>query len=122
MINVAANSKDTVTTLTYVLFYGPNGQPLHVYAILARDFDPKIDNCCTCFHLDGTLRVYLFKDIDKAISRLNNKDDLCPMRKNIPTHELNDILQERLLRSPPLMDEIVQLKNNLFWIWRQQNN
>ncbi len=122
MMNVAANSKQTVTTLTYVLFFGPNGQPPHVYAILARDFDPKIDKCCTRFHLDGTLRVYPFQEIDKAISRLNNKDLLCPLRQNIPTHELNDILQDRLLRSPPLMDEIVQLKNNLFWIWRQQNN
>jgi hypothetical protein len=61
--------------------------------------------------MNNCLRTYGYKDIDLAIKRLNNKNDYCPLKKNIPIVELQELLKVRLLTmSPSLHDVVVEME------------
>ena len=85
-----------------------------MYGILARRYDPDFDSCCTVMLRDGTLVTYGFKEVDKALRRLNNKDAYCSLKKNLPRIELMTMLKERKNQEPdlrPLIADMEQLYN-----------
>ncbi len=57
--------------------------------------------------LNDTLKTFPAKIIDKAISRLNNNDFLCPLKKNVPKAVLEDLLQKKIQGSPSLKDLVI---------------
>ncbi len=100
-----STAQDTI--LQFVCFLsGTVRKPIAEYAILARAYDADFDTCCTCMKSDGTLHVYGYKEIDKAISRLNNKDAYCTLKQGIPKWSLVNMLKARKNEQPPLRDVI----------------
>jgi hypothetical protein len=96
-----------VKTRTIVCFLVSGQKPPHEYAILTRAYDSDVDDCCTCLGRNDRLQTYGFKDVNLAIKRLNNKNDYCPLKKNIPTAELQELLRERILTMSPSLHDVV---------------
>ena len=82
----------------------------YVYAVLARDYYAGPDWCCTCLHLDSQLHIYGYKDINIAISRLNNKDYCCPIKEKAPKEQLQYLLSQRMLLTPALHDVVAEME------------
>ena len=82
----------------------------YVYAVLARDYYDGPDWCCTCLHLDSQLHIYGYKDINIAISRLNNKDYCCPIKEKAPKEQLQYLLSQRMLLTPALHDVVAEME------------
>ena len=82
----------------------------YVYAVLARDYYAGPDWCCTCLHLDSQLHIYGHKDINIAISRLNNKDNCCPIKEKAPKEQLQYLLSQRMLLTPALHDVVAEME------------
>ena len=92
----------------HVCFLEPGGKGEHSYGILARTYDPTLDTCCTCMNLKGTLQVYGYKEIDKAIGRLKTKNEYCELKRNAPIRALDNVLLMRLSKSPPLKEVVAE--------------
>ena len=82
----------------------------YVYAVLARDYYAGPDWCCTCLHLDSQLHIYGHKDINIAISRLNNKAYCCPIKEKAPKEQLQYLLSQRMLLTPALHDVVAEME------------
>jgi hypothetical protein len=101
---------DFTSCPTYVCFL-VKGQPgVHDYGVLARAYNRDTDSCCICLRLDGTLTPYGFKDINLAIRRLLTRDELCPMKINLPSWSLHNCLIDRNGASPPLAELVAALE------------
>ena len=102
-----------VVTLDIVLFLLPRQKPPHEYAILARIYDSTKDHCCTCLKLTGTLETYGHKEINLAIKRLNNKNNFCPLKDNMPKLQLQKLLIATMLSmGPSFHTRIAELERN----------
>jgi hypothetical protein len=99
------------TILEYVCLLGanPKKDPPQ-YGILARSYDPLVDECCTVLKPDGSLEVYGFKDVNLALRRLNNKDEYSPLKKEAPYTHLMNLLKARKNEGTPLRDVISDMK------------
>jgi hypothetical protein len=93
-----------------VCFLGTGRKPTPEYGILARAYDPDFDTCCTCMRVDGSLHVYGYKEIDKAIARLNNKDAYCPLKQGVPKWPLANMLKARKNEGLPLGPIIAEME------------
>jgi hypothetical protein len=81
-----------------------------VFAILASPFNPDTDDFGTCLKWDDTFQVLGYKDMVKAISRLNNKDIYAPIRKEIPKAHLRNLLQQRRDMVPSLSESVREME------------
>ena len=81
-----------------------------MFAILASQFNPDTDDFGTCLKCDDTLQVLGYKDMVKAISRLNNKDIYAPIRKEIPKAHLRNLLQQRREMVPSLSESVREIE------------
>ena len=91
-----------------------------MYAVLARDYDADTDWCCTCLHLNAQLHIYGYIELNKAISRLNNKDYCCPIKAKAPKEQLQSVLSQRMLLAPALHDIVVLME--VTYNARRENN
>ena len=91
-----------------------------MYAVLARDYDGDTDWCCTCLHLNAQLHIYGYIELNKAISRLNNKDYCCPIKAKAPKEQLQSVLSQRMLLAPALHDIVVLME--VTYNARRENN